>query len=204
MVIDLQDEDDRGVKSESRHDNEHLPRSVSPAPMRAGGAVAPAGVQGARGYSPAQRQLHWIVAALVAIQLALGLVIGTVDWQPRDDSPLRNVLIVHLVTGTVIFGLMCKRLFTASPARGAAAAGGYALGRCRSGAKQPSGVLRAFIGATASWMARLPVRRTRRRYVGSHSWRPRSGPGVVHLSPFGWCDFPPVHSARRAVATDVV
>lgn len=57
-----------------------------------------------------QRRLHWIVAALVGFQLALGLFIGTMDRQPQNDASLRNILIVHLITGTVIFGLMCKRL----------------------------------------------------------------------------------------------
>ncbi len=61
------------------------------------------------GYSQLQRRLHWIVAALVVVQLLVGLWIGTTPRQPQNLAFIRNLLILHLATGTVIFGLMFKR-----------------------------------------------------------------------------------------------
>lgn len=114
MVVDLKDQDDRGEMLDASRGvahpsktNDSLPKHTDHKPIdhvRAQDQVA------TEGYSPQQRRIHWIVAALVAFQLILGILIGTINWQPENHSALRNILIVHLVTGTVIFGLMCKRL----------------------------------------------------------------------------------------------
>ena len=62
------------------------------------------------GYSQLQRRLHWSVAALVVLQLVLGTIIGVIA-DPSAPNPLvSKLLVVHLVIGTVIFGLMWKRL----------------------------------------------------------------------------------------------
>jgi cytochrome b561 len=62
------------------------------------------------GYSPLQRRLHWSVAALVVLQLVLGTTIGAID-DPSEPNPLvSKLLAVHLVIGTIIFGLMLWRL----------------------------------------------------------------------------------------------
>jgi cytochrome b561 len=62
------------------------------------------------GYSRGQRLLHWIIAALVLFQLCLGILIGTMNGQMQFDSLMRNTLIVHLITGSLIFILTCARL----------------------------------------------------------------------------------------------
>ena len=56
------------------------------------------------GYAPRQRQLHWIVAGLVFLQLLLGTFIGVT--QPVDH---RSVLVLHAVIGSTIFLLMLMR-----------------------------------------------------------------------------------------------
>jgi cytochrome b561 len=62
------------------------------------------------GYALTQRRIHWIVAALVAVQLVVGVWIGTTTRQPANESLLDTLFKVHLVTGTLIFALMVTRL----------------------------------------------------------------------------------------------
>ena len=56
------------------------------------------------GFAPRQRRLHWIVAGLVLLQLALGAIVGSTT--PADH---RMVLGLHVVVGSTIFVLMLAR-----------------------------------------------------------------------------------------------
>jgi cytochrome b561 len=69
------------------------------------GHTRPAG-----GYTKTQRRLHWIVAALVVLQLIGGLTIGVLHYALGKDPLIGKLLIGHLANGTLIFGLMCARL----------------------------------------------------------------------------------------------
>ncbi len=69
----------------------------------------PAGGRPAGGYSRLQRQLHWIVAALVVLQLIVGITIGLFGYMFGKDPFLAKLLVLHVITGTVIFALMVKR-----------------------------------------------------------------------------------------------
>ncbi|MBS0640374.1 MAG: cytochrome b/b6 domain-containing protein [Acetobacteraceae bacterium] len=61
-------------------------------------------VRPAGGYTGKQRRLHWIVAGLVVVQLALGSVIAS--SQPGDH---KGTLLLHAGIGTAIFLLMLSR-----------------------------------------------------------------------------------------------
>ena len=61
-------------------------------------------VRPAGGYTPKQQRLHWIVAGLVVVQLALGSVIATT--LPADH---RGIMLLHAAVGTAIFLLMLSR-----------------------------------------------------------------------------------------------
>ena len=56
------------------------------------------------GFAPRQRRLHWIVAGLVLLQLALGAIIGSTA--PADH---KMVLWAHAAIGSTIFFLMVAR-----------------------------------------------------------------------------------------------
>jgi cytochrome b561 len=112
VVADLEDQKQRIWMQDLVHDESPRRPGMSPADRAemttgAGPAQAP---DSAQRYTPVQRGLHWIVAGLVAVQLALGIYVGMMIRQPHDRSSLRSILIVHLTIGTIIFLLMCKRL----------------------------------------------------------------------------------------------
>lgn len=56
-------------------------------------------------YTRPARLLHWFVAALVLIQIALGLAS---DWTSRETA--RSLLDIHVQIGLTIFALMVLRL----------------------------------------------------------------------------------------------
>jgi cytochrome b561 len=60
-------------------------------------------------YTTEQRRLHWIVAALVFAQLALGVIVGVLPRQPVNAALLHDLLLVHLLNGTLIFFLVLRR-----------------------------------------------------------------------------------------------
>jgi cytochrome b561 len=60
-------------------------------------------------YTPRQQRLHWIVAALVLLQLAIGITLGFMPRQPDNQPFLDKMMILHLVIGTVIFVVMVVR-----------------------------------------------------------------------------------------------
>jgi cytochrome b561 len=61
------------------------------------------------GYEPEQRRLHWIVAALVLLQLTVGISIGGTAPVPENQATLTRLFAVHGGTGVLIFGLMLVR-----------------------------------------------------------------------------------------------
>jgi cytochrome b561 len=60
-------------------------------------------------YTASQRRMHWVVAALVLLQLVVGCYIGMLHSNRENASVLHALLPVHLIVGTIIFGLMVKR-----------------------------------------------------------------------------------------------
>jgi len=60
-------------------------------------------------YTPRQRLLHWVVAALVALQLLVGLTIGNTLDIPGPHPGLARLFAIHGGTGTLIFVLMAWR-----------------------------------------------------------------------------------------------
>jgi cytochrome b561 len=60
-------------------------------------------------YAPRQQRLHWIVAALVVVQLAIGITLGFMPRQPDNQPFLDKMMFLHVIIGTVIFGLMVMR-----------------------------------------------------------------------------------------------
>jgi cytochrome b561 len=105
MTISPHNQSSNGETTGASQDNGRASRVNNPVGHVPVEVQVPAGE-----YSLLQRRLHWIVVALVTFQLVLGVSIGTMDRQAQNDASLRNLLIVHLITGTTIFGLMWKRL----------------------------------------------------------------------------------------------
>jgi cytochrome b561 len=62
------------------------------------------------GYSRQQRWLHWSVAVLVVLQLTVGTIIGTLAEPSQHNTLVETLLTIHVIVGTVIFGLMVVRL----------------------------------------------------------------------------------------------
>jgi cytochrome b561 len=60
------------------------------------------------GYAPAQKALHWLVAALVLVQAALGLWVAFAA--PADEDFAMRIYDTHDGTGAVILVLMLLRL----------------------------------------------------------------------------------------------
>jgi cytochrome b561 len=101
-------------------------RSERAAPGERGKPVPPPGRTGAsdlaedsgtdrfedpiEGYVPAQRRLHWIVAALVLLQLSVGVWIGGTSREPANAELLGRLFAIHGGTGVLIFVLMIIRL----------------------------------------------------------------------------------------------
>ena len=59
-------------------------------------------------YMPAQKVLHWLVAALVAVQAGLGLWVAFAA--PADEALAGRLYNAHDGTGAVILVLMLLRL----------------------------------------------------------------------------------------------
>jgi len=60
-------------------------------------------------YAPRQQRLHWIVAALVLVQLAIGITLGFMPRRPDNQPFLDKMMVLHLVAGSVIFVVMVAR-----------------------------------------------------------------------------------------------
>jgi cytochrome b561 len=62
------------------------------------------------GYTREQVRLHWLVVVLVTIQLLVGIRIGTLSDEPEGQAFAGQILVLHAIVGTIIFGLMVVRL----------------------------------------------------------------------------------------------
>jgi cytochrome b561 len=78
--------------------------SASAQPIRSVDELAGADPRPPGGYALRQRRLHWLVAAFVAVQLAVGLWI-----RANGASHHAGVLALHAAVGTAIFFLVLQR-----------------------------------------------------------------------------------------------
>jgi cytochrome b561 len=60
-------------------------------------------------YHPAIVGIHWLVAALILVMLAVGYLV--LDELPNSDPGKLDILLVHMAVGVTILALMVVRLF---------------------------------------------------------------------------------------------
>jgi cytochrome b561 len=106
-VTDTSEAQDTSAETLAANRTVEQPTDEFPTPER----LAKEQIDGhAQQYSPRQRGLHWIVAALVVLQLVVGVTIGTLDQTRQNDTAIQGLLTLHLITGTIIFAAMVVRL----------------------------------------------------------------------------------------------
>src|SRR3984893_9608714 len=92
---------DRSAGSRSRSRHNRLSRIAAPIATRVGSGRAPQGA-----YDPVARALHWLVAGLAVIVVALGWAI---PGAARETGSRELLLLLHRSTGVLIIAVMLAR-----------------------------------------------------------------------------------------------